>query len=219
VVFRRVRGACFVAWACLHAASSYADAGSSILNVPVSARAASLGDGAVAAAAGADMATVNPAGLANRDLHELSMSFAALPNSVRFGSLFYSLPLSEFSLGAGVRTLSGSGLDGRDASGNATGSFNAEDDVGDLSAAVKFFESDRDPDGIVRLGGAVRYVSSRLAGYSAQTEAFDAGAQLSAHVGERPLQLGAALTNAGPGLKFLDAATALPSETALGAAF
>lgn len=75
-------------------------------------------------------------------------------------------------------------------------------------------------DSSLRLGGGVKYIQSRIAEVSAQTFAVDLGGQYEFEkMGPGHPQLGLAVQNLGPGLKFLDERSSLPLTVAVGAGY
>ncbi len=181
------------------------------LEVGVGARAVSMGGAFTALADDPEALAWNPAGLASAR-RELSATHADLTGGARYEFLGIAQPTRFGTLGAAGGYLMHGSLDGRDASGKPTGSFSAADSVVTLGLGAKA--------GGLRLGGALKSVESRIAGYSASGYAADFGAQTELGLrGPGVASVGAALQNVGPGMRFLDQTEPLPLTAALGFAY
>ena len=184
--------------------------GASFLRIGTGARPAALGGAYTALAADVDALYYNPGGLANLTRREFGATHAEYLLDTRFDFVGYAQPTSYGTLALGVTRLGGGGFEGRAADRTASGNFAASDTAYALSFARGLSRR-------TRLGGSVKYLQSTIAGYSAQTAAFDFGAQHA--LSGRPLTLGLSLLNVGRGMKFLDQRDPLPLTLYAGAAY
>jgi long-subunit fatty acid transport protein len=173
----------------------------------VGARGLAMGGAYTAMADDADAIYWNPAGLAQVAGHEFQVSDAELTQSTRedFFSYAQTAGFGTFAV-AGTYFDDGT-LDGRDTQGHPTGSFSAAD-----AAATGAFARKTD---LVDLGGSVKFIQSHIGSSQATTFAVDLGARR--QFGN--VVVGAAVRNAGPGLKFDSETDDLPLRLALGAAY
>ena len=187
-----------------------ADEGASFLKIGVGARA--TGTGAAQTALVDDAAAIywNPAGLASVGRTEMAAHHADLFADTRYDFAAFARPTPFGTVGAGFGFLSQGALEGRDENRQATGSFSASDSVFGLALARKVSST-------VRLGLGLKGIQSRIAGDSAATAAVDAGVIWKSETS--PATLGGAVTNLGPGLRFIGERSELPLTLALGAGF
>jgi len=192
----------------VHSAS--AQEAASFLKIGVGARAVGMGGAYTAIADGVDSIAWNPAGLARSGVRDLGFMHAEMVQSTRFDFLGYRQPTRFGSMGLAARHLSQGALDGRDASGAPTGGFSAADTALDLGFARSVTPS-------FGVGVAVRYIQSTIAETSAHGEAMDLGAiYQGGRLGPGSPQLGLAVQNIGPGMRFLDQSSPLPLTLAMG---
>ena len=179
----------------------------SVLNVGVGARGLGMGGAYTALADDADAIYWNPAGLAQVEKHEFQASDSELAQNTREGFFSYAQTVPIGTLAAGVTYLNEGTLEGRDAQGHSTAGFKAAD-----TALAGAFARKTD---LVDLGGSVKLIQSHIGSAQATTFGVDLGARK--HLGR--VVLGAALRNAGPGMKFDSETDDLPMRLALGAAY
>lgn len=179
----------------------------SFLNVGVGARGLGMGGAYTALADDADAIYWNPAGLAQVAAHEFQASDAELTQNTREGFFSYARTASIGTFAAAATYFDDGTLDGRDAQGHPTGSFSAAN-----AAVAGAFARKTD---LVDLGGSVKFIQSHIGSAQATTFAVDLGARR--QLG--PVVLGAALRNAGPGMKFDSETDDLPLRLAFGAAY
>jgi hypothetical protein len=179
----------------------------SFLNVGVGARGLAMGGAYTALADDANAIYWNPAGLAQVVDHEFQVSDAELTQSTREDFFSYAQTASFGTFAAAATYFDDGTLDGRDAQGHPTGSFSAAD-----AAAAGAFARKTD---LVDLGGSVKFIQSHIGSAQATTFAVDLGARR--QFGN--VVVGAALRNAGPGMKFDSETDDLPMRLALGAAY
>lgn len=175
------------------------------LRLPASAAGAGMGEAGVAVAAGSPAIFVNPAGLASVKGGFASFSHAAWADSLAFNvlSAAYNTPYGGVA-GIGFRSLSYGKLDAVDNTGAPAGSLSPRDlaaeagwaaDLGDGAAA----------------GFSLKYINSRI---KRSATAFAADAGVTKRAGRT--FFGAALQNAGTGLKFSGESSPLPMNLKLG---
>ncbi len=177
------------------------------LNIGVGGRALGMGGAYTALADDANAIYWNPAGLPGVEKHEIQASHSELTQSTREDFVSYAQTMTAGTFGAAVTYLSQGQIDGRDLAGHPTGSFTASD------AAVAFGYG-RKMD-LVDVGASVKYLQSHIGSAEAQSFAVDAG--LRRAFGS--VQLGAAIRNVGPGLKYDTQRNDLPLRLAFGAAY
>lgn len=175
------------------------------LRVQPGARPMGMGEAFTAVADDLNSMTTNPAGLASLAGRQAGFTHAELLAGAHYD--FAAAALSGWGLS--VQRLSQGGIDGRDASGQATGSFGAADTAVSLAGASR-------ANGYL-FGAALKYVDSRIADASARTVAADAGVMRPFAVGGVPMTVGAALRNVGPGLRYGDVTEPLPLTASFGA--
>jgi hypothetical protein len=179
----------------------------SFLNVGVGARGLGMGGAYTALADDADSIYWNPAGLAQVEKHEFQASESELGQNTREGFFSYAGAASIGTFAAGVTYLNEGSIDGRDAQGHATANFSAADVAVAGGYARKTALAD--------LGASVKFIQSHIGSAQATTFGVDLGARK--QLGQ--VVLGAALRNAGPGMKFDSETNDLPLRLALGAAY
>jgi hypothetical protein len=176
------------------------------LNLGVGARSLAMGGAGTALSDDANSLYWNAAGLSEAK-REFSLSDMELQQGTRLDFASFAQPTKLGTFAVGGAYLSQSTIEGRDASGHAVGGFNAAD----ADVALGY---GRKTD-LVDLGGTVKFVQSHIGSAQATTFAADLGARKK--LGN--VQLGAALRNVGPGLKFDTERNDLPLRLALGAAY
>lgn len=191
---------------------SWATETASFLNIGVGARGLAMGGAYTALADDVNAIYWNPAGLAALDKREVSLSHAELAQSARLDFAAFALPTQAGTFAADGTYLSQSAIEGRDALGRPTASFQASD--AELGAGY----GRKTP--LADLGASIKFVQSHIASAQAQTVALDLGARRTFDsVGPGKLIFGAALRNAGPGMKFDAQTDSLPLRLAGGAAY
>ncbi|MBI3553691.1 MAG: PorV/PorQ family protein [Elusimicrobia bacterium] len=205
-------------------AQAHAEETASFLKIGVDARALGMGGAYTSLATGANALNWNPAGLANLGLQgqgpggmrgrDLTLTHIELGSDTRFDYAGYAHALKYGVIGGGGSFLTQGAITGRDDTGRATGSYSAVDSAFTMGYAAKL-PSD------LRVGGAFKVLSSRLADTSATGFAVDLGAQkeLSGVRGPGVPLFGIAVQNVGPGMKFLNETGQLPLTLAAGVGY
>lgn len=190
--------------------TAFAEAGSSLLEQGVGARAAALGFAYSALADDATALHWNPAGLSAVQRREWSGSHAELAAGTKHEFLGYAQSIGHFGFGAGAEYLHHSALEGRSADRSPTGDFKAQDMLLTLGGSRKMNEA-------FRLGASVKVLRSEIADARATGFAADLGSQWIAPGGR--IRLAGGAQNLGPRVKYQDADENLPSNLYAGAAY
>lgn len=200
-----ILAACLASGRSALAASGDGTVSGAFLRLPPSAAAAGMGEAGVAVMAGSQAIFVNPAGLATVKGGFASFSHAAWADSLTFDVLSAAV-LTPYGgvAGIGLRSLSYGKLDAADNTGAPAGSISPRD----LAAEAGWAS---DLGGGLAAGFSLRYINSRI---KRSASAFAADAGVTRRVGRT--FFGAALQNAGTGLKFGDETCPLPLNLKLG---
>lgn len=179
----------------------------SFLDIGIGARGLGMGGAYTALADDANALYWNPAGLSKLEKREFTASHAEMFESTRLDFLAYAHPTSQGTFAAGLTYLSQGKIDGRDSLGRQTAGYDASDTALSLGYARKLE--------MVDLGATFKYLRSHIGSTEAQGVAVDIGAK---RAFDR-VNVGAALRNLGPGLKFQDQRNDLPLRLAVSAAY
>lgn len=182
-------------------------AGAQFLKIAASARAVALGDATGATSTDVSATQGNPAGLVNVQ----ALQFTASHNDglVDTQHQFFAAakPVGRNVFGVSVVRMDFGDIERYSATDAREGSF----DAGSLAAGITMARSLHDN---LSLGMTVKLVQESIAGEGASTFAGDLGLVWK----NNGWDLGAALQNVGPGLKFVDEEADLPSTARLSAA-
>lgn len=181
--------------------------GADFLNIPLGARPAALGGSFTGLSDDANGLGYNPAGLACLKRGEVTMMHEALSAGVHHEWLALGHPTRLGSFGLSANAVLVDAFPAYDEFDRREANTSAQDGAYALSYAVK-------PARFLAVGGSVKSVRARLAAHTAATHAFDFGAIIEPAPG---LRLGAAVLNAGPGLRFISETFPLPLTTRAGA--
>jgi hypothetical protein len=196
----------------LIAAQSHALETAQFLTVGVGARGLGMGGAYTALANDAHSLYWNPAGLASLEKKEATADDAELATNSRLNFIALGLPTKYGVAGAAVTYLSQPAIEGRDANGHLTSSFNAADFAGSAAFARRTDLAD--------VGATLKFVQSHIGTAQATTAAVDLGARRAFDgVGPGKIVLGVAARNLGPGMKYTSETDDLPLRLAGGAAF
>ncbi len=187
------------------AASDNGTVSGAFLRLPPSAAGAGMAEAGVAVTAGSQAIFVNPAGLATVKGGFASFSHALWADSITFDvlSAAFNTPYGGVA-GIGLRSLSYGKMDSLDNKGNPSGSISPRDIAAEAGWGA-------DLGGGLAAGFSLKYISSRI---KRSASAFAADAGVTRRVGRT--FFGAALQNAGGGLKFGEDRYPLPLNLKLG---
>ncbi|MDD5630283.1 MAG: PorV/PorQ family protein [Elusimicrobia bacterium] len=183
-------------------------AGAEFLKLAGSARESALGGAAAAGAQGADALFSNPAGLASLrpdSRSEASLSYDNLLESSYLGSAAWGRPLGRSgAVGAELVYFSQDAQTAYNGQGDAVGSFRPYDLAVGAAYARRF--------GGFAAGAGLKLIRSSVDDASGTSAAVDFGAQAPGVVlvGDRPLDIGAYVSNLGPPIKVGGASAPLP---------
>jgi hypothetical protein len=192
--------------------SASGTSGASILNIPLGARAISMGEAYTALADDASSLYWNPAGIAILNQSEASFAYNHFINDLTYQNASVAMPLENGGLGASVSYLSYGNIDGFEADGTPAGSVNAYSAVGTLGAGWlgNYWSA----------GVNVKGIQESLADVKANGFATDLGATVvyPHEVKGGTLRLATTVRNIGPGIKFIDQSDPLPQQWRVGLA-
>jgi hypothetical protein len=185
-----------------------------LLELPASARALSLGDAYVAAAADDAVLFYNPSQLATLEGRAASMSVQPYIEGSTLGAASAAFQLGPGTLGVGLQVLSYGSTDeyvcdvtAQCERGAPTGrTVSANDVAASVGYAVTWYT--------VRLGAAAKYVRQSLADASGGAPAVDVGAAIDIW---RGATVGVSLQNLGPDLETAGSSAPLPRFLRIGA--
>ncbi len=181
--------------------------GAAFLNIPVGGRPAALGGAYTALADDAYAPIFNAGGLGFVPSSQLSLMHLSYIDSVSYEFASFVHPFSAgHSIGLSVQNLRTGSIPSTDANGNANGDFSSSSFAYSLAYGQTIGK-------IFSLGLAAKLIQSSIASESASASAVDIGAML------RPSDvfgLGAAVTNIGSEIKFVDQSDPLPLTFRLG---
>ena len=193
------------------------NSGAAFLKIGTGARPTAMGGAYTALADDVNALYYNPSGLANLTKRELGATHAQCLLDTTFDFIGYVQPTKRGAFGLGVARLGAGSQEGRDANGQATGSFEASDTAYTVGFSRKLQAGGLLAAGRTNLGVNLKYLQSRIGSDSASTFAFDLGAQH--QLRSRPLSLGLSVLNIGKGMRFLDQTDPLPLTFAIGTAY
>jgi len=186
------------------------ETGLAFLKIGVGARAAGMGEAYVAVAQDPTATYWNPAGIANALGDEVHATHNEWISDVRYEYLAAVHGMKGHALGAHVALLHMGELEGRDTSGNFTGGFRAYD----MSAGVTYARRVARP---IEIGVTAKVLYEKIEEENATGFAGDVGVRYRTPV--RGLTAAAALSNAGPEMKFVEDTFLLPVAFRIGAAY
>ena len=200
--------------AALPAAAGPGTTAANFLKVGVGARPVSLGEAYTAVSEDVNAIYYNPAGLAFLERHEVTLMHNKFYKGVSQQWGGYAYPSVRFGTFGGAFTmLSVEAFDAYTVNDQPAGKVSASDFAGAAAWAFEFPGIDG-----LALGGSFKYINSRLAGYSADSAAIDAGA-LWRENEETGWRLGVALRNVGSEMRFISEAFPLPLTGLVGVSY
>jgi hypothetical protein len=185
------------------------ESGADFLNIGAGARPAAMAFAFTAVSKDINSVYFNPAGLAAMDKKEFSLMHADWFIGGKYDFACLGLPIKNVVGALSVTKLSHGGFETRDANRYVHGSFQASDRAIGISMA-KFISRNSS------IGAGVKFLSSEIAGYSAQAVALDLG--LLYNMDKFPVSFGMAVRNIGRGMKFIDKRENLPLSISAGLA-
>ncbi len=177
------------------------------LKIGVGARPIGMGNAFTAVADDVNALVWNPAGLSQLSRRELGEMHSELFADIRYDFLGYAHPTKIGTWGFGVNYLSQGKIESRGADRQVTGGFSASDMAVNLAYSRSALPR-------TRLGINFKYLKSQIADVSAQGWAVDLGSLYETPISG--LNLGLAVQNLGPGLKFIEERSPLPITIAMG---
>jgi len=198
----------------LFTANAYASGGASFLKIPVGARASGMGNAYTAVANDVSALFWNPAGLARINRKEVSVMHTELFADTNYDFIGYAHPLKRGSFGVGVVYLSQGSLEGRGEDRGVRPDFTASDIAVTLGMARLNLSLP------ITVGANLKVLQSKIEGLSSTGFAFDLGLNhdSSIQIFHMPLNLGFAVRNIGPKMRFIEEGFNLPLTLSAGAA-
>ncbi|MBI2070587.1 MAG: PorV/PorQ family protein [Elusimicrobia bacterium] len=194
-----------LAWILTMALSLFAQTtqktGAEFLNIPVGARPVGMGGAYTALANDISSLHWNPAGLALMNQPEIGAMYSQWLLDSQYNFLGFGYPGKIGTFAGSISVLSQGASEARGQNREKTGSIKAQDQSLSLGYGRKI--------GFIQAGLNTKLIQSEIAGYRADTFAFDLGLMISAR-SHSPISLGLALQNIGPGIRFIEQRDPLP---------
>ncbi len=185
-----------------------ASSGAAFLKIGAGARPAALGGNYVGLANDVNAVNWNPGGLGFLQEKELTAMYASWLADMNYEFAGYAQPLSNgLAIGGSLVMLQSGDMEKRSDTREKLGTFSATDTCGTLALAKKVQEN-------VSLGGSVKVISQKIDDGSATGVAVDLGALVKTGIAH--LNVGIAVRNLGPQLKFITEGYDLPLTLAAG---
>ncbi len=187
------------------------DSGATFLKIDTDARAVSMGSAYTALASGVGSIGYNPAGLSAASGVELGFSHAnwIMDSMHDFAGVAVPMKTPGLVLGMGITRFSNGSMESRGEDRSAGANFSSYDQAVSLISARRVGGS--------RLGLAVKYIESEIAGERANAVAVDLG--LSRALRGLPLTVGFSVQNLGTSMKYIDQKDPLPLSLSAGVMF
>lgn len=211
-LLRRITLSMFVFIAlCIVSGVSYgASTGAAFLKIGVGARPIGMGGAFVAVADDANAVFWNPAGLSKLNNKQISAMHTEWISDVIYDYVGYVTPLGNNAIGISAVYLSSGYMEKRDSSGDVSGSFSAYDASVALSYARKF-------NSVMSLGVNVKLLQQKIGNDVANGVAIDIGQIYNTAINN--LNIGLAVQNIGPDMKFIEEPYSLPLTVLVGAGY
>lgn len=188
-----------------------AGSGAAFLKIGAGARPAALGGNYVGLANDVNAINWNPGGLGFLQERELSAMYASWVADMNYEFAGYAQPLGEtWSIGGSVIMLQSGDMEKRSDTREKLGTFSATDTCGTLAIAKKVTAT-------VSLGGSIKVINQKIADESATGLAVDLGALVKTSIDN--LNIGIAVRNLGPQMKFISEGYELPLTLAAGISY
>lgn len=184
------------------------ESGADFLNIGAGARASGMGSAYTAVTGDASSIYYNPAGLAYGNKKELSFMHAGWLLGGSYDFAAFALPMKGWNSAFSFTRLDHGSFESRGAGREAGAGFGASDKAVALGVGRRLGNG-------LSVGLGAKFIQSEIAGYGAETFAFDLGIVRS--LSSLPLSFGASVRNLGPGLKYLDKRDPLPLSISAGA--
>ncbi len=185
-----------------------AGSGAAFLKIGAGARPSALGGNYVGLANDVNAVNWNPGGLGFMQEKELTAMYASWLADMNYEFVGYAQPLSNgLAIGGSLVMLQSGDMEKRSDSRENLGTFSATDTCGTLAIAKKVQEN-------VSLGGSVKVISQKIDDESATGVAVDLGALVKTGIAN--LNVGVAVRNLGPQMKFINEGYNLPLTLAAG---
>ena len=202
------------------AAGAEIQTGAAFLRIGTGARPEALGGAYTAAANDVQAMHYNPGGLglidqSSKRRADLGITHTQWLLDSQFDFLGFAQPTRLGTIGAAVSRLGTGSQEGRDADRRASGGFSAADTSVALGLG-RDLGNGFIGHGNLSVGGAVKYLESRIGSDSASTFALDLGAMH--RLDSLPMSLGLSVLNLGRGMRFISQRDPLPLTVAAGAA-
>jgi len=188
-----------------------ASSGAAFLKIGAGARPAALGGNYVGLANDVNAVSWNPGGLGFLPERELSAMYASWLADMNYEFAGYAQPLSDsLSIGGSIIMLQSGEMEKRSDTRENLGTFSATDTCGTLAIAKKVQDN-------VSLGGSIKVINQKIDDESATGIAVDLGALVKTSIDS--LQVGVAVRNLGPQMKFISEGYDLPLTLAVGVSY
>lgn len=185
-----------------------AGSGAAFLKIGAGARPSALGGNYVGLANDVNAVNWNPGGLGFMQEKELTAMYASWLADMNYEFAGYAQPLSNgLAIGGSLVMLQSGDMEKRSDTRENLGTFSATDTCGTLAIAKKVQEN-------VSLGGSVKVISQKIDDESATGVAVDLGALVKTGIAN--LNVGVAVRNLGPQMKFINEGYNLPLTLAAG---
>ena len=179
-----------------------ANTGAAFLKIGAGARPSALGGNYVGLANDVNAVNWNPGGLGFLQERELTAMYASWIADMNYEFAGYAQPLSNgLSIGGSLVLLQSGDMEKRSETKENLGTFSATDTCVTLAIAKKLQEN-------ISLGGSVKVINQKIDDESATGVAVDLGALIKTRLDH--LNVGLAVRNLGPQMKFISEGYALP---------
>jgi hypothetical protein len=171
------------------------------LKLGIGARATAMGEAASSTVSGADAIYWNTAGLGATTNYDVAFTHVEWIDDLRYEYVSGAVPIGRFGvMGIAYGQLTMGELEGRNEFGEPTGNFTAGDKVISLGYGIGLFN-------LIRVGAAVKYISSQIEDEKASAYAGDFGLMVTPIKG---LTGGFAIYNVGSDMTFINEPDPLP---------